>query len=222
MSGIPDLDDRTLFPPFLDLPEAEDGDAATEKKTAGQPALLAQVKNNMTINKPTLVLSDRDGHSFALVFDGLDRDGLDLEGLGFRPGTTILVPAARRTIPAARADDGSSSPETINSKAARRPFLRIPAGQADTVQVMPAALDQVVAAASRLRLREQQHETGQDRQCSTCGTTPDAGPAAKRLLKCTGCSEAWYCNKACQTQGWKDGHKGECKAIRAVATVWGS
>ncbi|EEB91130.1 hypothetical protein MPER_10561, partial [Moniliophthora perniciosa FA553] len=34
---------------------------------------------------------------------------------------------------------------------------------------------------------------------------------APRLLKCSGCSLVYYCNKECQTADWKT-HKAECKA----------
>lgn len=55
--------------------------------------LLAQVKENMTITKPTLVATDRTGEDFALTFE--DRS-VSLKS--FRKGHTVVVPRAWRTV----------------------------------------------------------------------------------------------------------------------------
>ncbi|EPE08168.1 zinc mynd-type domain containing protein [Ophiostoma piceae UAMH 11346] len=198
--AIPDLNDRSLFPPFVELPEdlGEDG-----------CWLLAQIKDDMTITKPTLVLTDRDGHPFALVFDGLGRDGLDLAKLGLKKGATAVVRNARQSVPVGTGDNG---PETMTSKAAKRPFVRIAAGQAQTVHAVPAGLEQTLAAAGKLRTKL----GAKTETCDACGSAGDGS----KLLRCTGCSQAQYCNRACQTKGWSDGHKGECKAWRALTTIW--
>ncbi|KAK9816805.1 hypothetical protein WJX72_005274 [[Myrmecia] bisecta] len=40
--------------------------------------------------------------------------------------------------------------------------------------------------------------------------------AGKKLRKCSGCAQAWYCSKACQTARWKQ-HKPFCKALKEAA-----
>ena len=230
--AIPDLNDRALFPPFVELPE-EHGDGGD----GDGRWLLAQIKDNMTITKPTLVLADRDGHPFALVFDGVGHDGLDLGTLGLKKGATAVVRNARQSVPAGSGDI-DNGPETMTSKAAKRPFVRIAAGEAHTVQAVPGGLEQTLAAAGKLRRRLDAEAEACD-ACDACGSAGDGS----KLLRCTGCSQAQYCNRVrllsflffislfsfslsyadkqtCQAKGWSDGHKGECKAWRALTTIW--
>ncbi|KIH86847.1 zinc finger, mynd-type domain containing protein [Sporothrix brasiliensis 5110] len=210
---VPDLADRSLFPPFLELPE--DGKPSNTESAA--VTLLAQVKDNMTITKPTLVLTDRDGTGFALVFDGLERDGLDLAKLGLKKGATAVVQGARQTVPVQSGDAAS-----LTAKAARRPFLRVAPGQAHTVRAVPAPLDQTVAVASKMRAWQERAQQEGHQHCEACGAAGAAGAATqgKTLLKCTGCSQAWYCDRTCQTKGWNSGHKSECKALKALSAIW--
>ncbi|OAA66610.1 Glycoside hydrolase, family 76 [Niveomyces insectorum RCEF 264] len=234
---IPDLADRTRFPPFLALPEerdSTDSSADADADDNDSPCLLAQITANMTINKPTLVLADRDGHPFALVFDGLGRDELDLAGRGLKKGATAVVHRARQSVPQGAVADAAGSaaairdpshPESTHRKAAKRPFVRIPAGQAHTVQAVGAPLDRVVPAAAALRRRQQQQQK-QARGSGTCDACGALAAQTRRipteaLRKCTGCGQAWYCNRACQTKGWSDGHKDECKAWRGLVAIWG-
>lgn len=188
---IPDLGDRSLFPAFLDLPE--DAGGATPGSVGVDRVLLAQVKDNMTITKPTLVLTDRDGHGFALVFDGYDRDGLDLAKQGLKKGATAVVRGARQTVPEQRGD------ESLTAKAARRPFVRVAPGQAHSVQSVPAALDQTIAAAAKLRAQQQRARAEGRQHCAACDAPGEvvaaAAAATKKLLKCTGCGQAWYCDR---------------------------
>ncbi|KAL1902970.1 hypothetical protein Sste5346_000882 [Sporothrix stenoceras] len=223
---FPDLTDRSLFPPFLELPE----DDGTQAQSGGDVVLLAQVKDNMTITKPTLVLTDRDGTGFALVFDGLERDSLDLGKLGLKKGATAVIKGARQTVPAQSGDD------SLTAKAARRPFMRVALGQAHTVLAVPTGLEQTIAIAGKLRPRQEQAQKEGYQQCEACGaagastattsgdTASSAGTTAaspaKKLLKCTGCGQAWYCDRTCQTAGWSGGHKSECKALKALTAIW--
>lgn len=217
---IPDLGDRSLFPPFLELPE--DHGAAVDGSSVAvgiDRVLLAQVKDNMTITKPTLVLTDRDGTGFALIFDGLERDGLDLGKQGLKKGATAVVRSARRVVPVSTGEGG----ETLTAKAARRPFLRVAPGQAHTVLAVPTGLDQTVAIAAKLRARQQRAQQEGQQHCEACGAAGpvtsgvitadlasasasapadadeavdvDVDTAAKKLLKCTGCGQAWYCDR---------------------------
>ncbi|CAK7213313.1 hypothetical protein SBRCBS47491_001763 [Sporothrix bragantina] len=226
---VPDLGDRSLFPPFLELPE-DNGTPSSPSLSLSSSAdsgvvLLAQIKDNMTITKPTLVLTDRDGHGFALVFDGLDRDGLDLGKLGLKKGATAVVRNARQTVPAPRprADEQSADPETLTAKAARRQFLRVAPGQAHTVQAVPTGLEQTIAIAATLRAQQERTLAEGCSHCEACGVSGSSAvddTTAKKLLRCTGCGQAWYCDRACQTRGWSNGHKSECKALKALSTIW--
>ncbi|KAI1756090.1 hypothetical protein F4782DRAFT_526645 [Xylaria castorea] len=81
------------FPTFYELPAVSE--RSTPDHNDGQSdrtwCLLAQIKENMTITKPTLIATDRAGVDFALLFE----DGISLKG--FRKGYTVAVPEARRT-----------------------------------------------------------------------------------------------------------------------------
>ena len=88
---MPDLSNSSLFPTFRELPPVSDDDAAGNADV-GSWSLLAQIKENMTITKPTLIATDRSGVDFAITFE---ESGFSLKG--FRKGYTLLVPGARRT-----------------------------------------------------------------------------------------------------------------------------
>ncbi|KAI8171456.1 hypothetical protein K4K54_013199, partial [Colletotrichum sp. SAR 10_86] len=90
---IPDLTNTTTFPAFDGLPIEEDG-AAPGMDAREEWFLVAQVKQNMTITKPTVVVADRAGDEFAITFE--DR-GIDLRPV--KTGWTIVVPRACRTAP---------------------------------------------------------------------------------------------------------------------------
>lgn len=82
--------DAPHFPAFYELP------SVSESTSDGQFSdrawcLLAQIKENMTITKPTLIVTDRTGVDFALLFE----DSVSLKG--FRKGYTVAVPGAKRT-----------------------------------------------------------------------------------------------------------------------------
>lgn len=119
----------------------------------------------MTINKPTLVLTDRDTSPFALVFEGLGRDELDLKGLGFKKGHTAIIPNARRTRPA---------DET------KRGFVQIEKGGAGSVRAVPAPLARVLEVGGKVR----------GDTCDACGERGEKG-----LKSCTGCERVGYCSK---------------------------
>lgn len=209
-----DFSNTALFPTFLTIPE-QDADApapATLSPPDEKWYLLAQVKDNMTINKPTLVLTDRDNNPFALVFEGLGRDDLDLTGLGFKKGATAVISNARRVKPA---DDS------------RRGFVRIEKGGAGSVRAVPCSIARVLELGGKTK----------GSRCETCG-----GDGEKGLKSCTRCERAGYCSKVsvcvfveksfaysdclspvandlqeCQVKGWTEGgHKNECKILKAL------
>lgn len=213
--SLPDFHDTTRFPSFLNVPEHDGDTPASASSAQGEPAwyLVAQVKDNMTINKPTLVLTDLEGNPFALVFEGLERDALDLKGLGFKKGCTAVIPNARRTRPA---EEG------------KRGFVRIDKGHAASVRAVPGPLARVLEVGGK---------TKGDR-CDTCGGEAEAG-----LKGCTGCERVAYCSKVssyarpghiyslaamadddaqeCQVRGWSDGgHKNDCKMFKALNDIF--
>ena len=174
MAPTLDFSNRTVYPAFADLPEADD-DSTDNAPVEEDWYLLAQVKDDMTINKPTLVLSDRDGAPFAMVFEGLGRDDLDLKALGFKKGATAVVARARRTRPA---EEG------------KRGFVQIAPGRAADARAVPGSLGRVLEIGARLASKSTGETEGADAEvCESCGKVK-AG-----LLKCTGCGKVRYCSK---------------------------
>lgn len=165
--SLPDFTSTTLFPSFLTIPELDRDTPVPSSTTPGEASwhLLAQIKDNMTINKPTLVLKDRDDSPFALVFEGLERDELDLKGLGFKKGCTAVIPNATRTKPA---EEG------------KRGFVRIEKGDASGVKAIPGPLARVLELGGKVK----------GGKCETCGADGPTG-----LKGCTGCGRAGYCSK---------------------------
>lgn len=212
---LPDFTDIALFPTFLTIPEQ---DPAAPPSVAALPPgkgpwyLIAQIKDNMTINKPTLVLTDRGANPFALVWEGLGRDDLDLKGLGFKKGYTAVIPYAWRTKPA---DEG------------KRGFVRVEKSDARTVRSVPGPLERVLALGGKAK----------GAKCETCG-----GEGQDGLKSCTGCERVGYCSKVslglfsslfseimiakcsvqeCQLKGWNEGgHKGDCKILKALNGIF--
>ncbi|KAK4453805.1 putative zinc mynd-type domain protein [Podospora aff. communis PSN243] len=89
----PDFSNLALFPTFATCPEDPSAHATNPY------FLLGQIKDDMTITKPTLVLLDRESSPFALVFDGLDRDGVNFNKVGLKKGHTAVIPNGRKVPP---------------------------------------------------------------------------------------------------------------------------
>ncbi|RYP44468.1 hypothetical protein DL768_009067 [Monosporascus sp. mg162] len=202
-----DFSDSAVFPPFGELPSAgasstgTDGSTAststgttatgTTKAGSGGWFLLAQVKEDMTITKPTLIVTDRAGVDFAVTFEDA---GLNLRGdLGARKGYTLVVPGARRT-----------------DREGKKGVVRIEAGRGTLVrQVIPGSLERV------LELGRVVGSETVGKQCAACGKTDSP------LMRCKGCSTASYCSKACQVNGWSElGHKSNCKVLKSIREIW--
>lgn len=198
----PDFTNRALFPPFNDLPEASSAsdDAAQEEPT---PTLIAQVKDDMTITKPTLILTDRDAAPFALVFEGYDREeGIKfLKSKGLKKGVTVVLGngLAKRVQP--REDSKSV-----------KAFVRVEKGREDEVAVIGGKMDKVFEIVERFRGAEEAHrgENGEGEgeeieeeeekekkkgRCDACGKAGGGEDGSVGLLKCTGCGVARYCSK---------------------------
>lgn len=86
---MPLLTDELLFPTFYSLPTTTD-----DVEQGRDWYMVAQVKNNMTITKPTLIATDRGGMDFAVVFE--EERGFDLKARGLKKGNTMVIPKARR------------------------------------------------------------------------------------------------------------------------------
>lgn len=165
---LPDFTSPSLFPTFETYPTS-----FPSPPSSPTYYLLGQIKDDMTITKPTLVCSDRSGAPFALVFDGLERDGLDLKKVGLRKGCTAVVPFARKVPPA---EEGTG----------KRGFVTVPRERAGEVKAIPGGLERVLVLGERLRERE--GEGNKERVCEGCGKGGE-------LLKCTGCVGIRYCSK---------------------------
>ena len=173
--AAPDFASTTKFPTFNALPEViATGPSPGEEEEREEWFLLAQVKDDMTITKPTLVLGDREGSPFALVFNGLERGDLDLKKLGLKKGATAVVPRARRTPP---------------KEETKRGFVAVEKGRAEDVKAIPGPLARVLELGAGMAGRR-----GQTREvCEACGK--GAAEQESALLKCTGCGEVRYCSK---------------------------
>ncbi|KAH6840730.1 hypothetical protein B0I37DRAFT_418736 [Chaetomium sp. MPI-CAGE-AT-0009] len=101
---LPDFTSPTTFPPFTSLPLTTTPSSENQE----EHYLLAQIHQNMTLTKPTLICTDHTNTSFAVVFGSRPASGpdtLDLSRLGYRRGATLVLPGARRTPP--KEGDGS-------------------------------------------------------------------------------------------------------------------
>lgn len=131
---------RDVLPCFAELNE-DDGTGTVQEDRKARPWLLvAQVKNDMTITKPTLTLRDKTGHEFALVFDGLGRGDLDFRQRGLKKGNVAIVRNALRTPP--------------REQGRGQGFVVVGKGREDTVSAVPGPLERVVKAIAVLAVRE--------------------------------------------------------------------
>ncbi|KAL2269110.1 hypothetical protein VTJ83DRAFT_3956 [Remersonia thermophila] len=208
---LPDFTSSTTFPPFAALPfkssskESNDGGA-------DDYYLLAQISQDMTLTKPTLILTDSTSATFALVFDsrpGAGPETLNLRSMGLKPGATLCLRGARRGLPPSKEGEGESS-----GKQGHVVVSRVEEGR---VRAIPAGLDKVVALGGWLSGRDLQRAEGRGKKCESCH---EQNEEAKGLKKCTGCGEVEYCSKECQIKAWNDGHKADCKVIKAIRSIW--
>lgn len=57
---------------------------------------------------------------------------------------------------------------------------------------------------------------GQWANVCPCGVREQLGEGDKRMLRCSKCKEAYYCDVECQKEDWK-AHKGRCEVLRIAA-----
>ncbi|KAK4219547.1 N-lysine methyltransferase SMYD2 [Rhypophila decipiens] len=220
----PDFTNRNLFPSFNALPAEQEGNGNPTVITTTPTTLIAQVKDDMTITKPTLILTDRDAVPFALVFEGYDREeGIKfLKSRNLKKGATVILRngLARKVSPREDSKSGKAS-------------LRIPKGREHEVEVINGKMERVFEIVERFReaedfSRQQQQQQEKDEEekerarCDACGKVGGGEDGSSGLFKCTGCGVARYCSKECQVKGWTDGgHKADCKVIKGIITIWG-
>ncbi|KAI0018753.1 hypothetical protein F4780DRAFT_781124 [Xylariomycetidae sp. FL0641] len=196
---MPTFSNTSAFPAFAELPASGSLASSSSSSPSTPWYLLAQIKENMTITQPTLIVTDRTGADFAVVFeDALATVGIQPGGFRgggrFRKAHTLVVPRAARE-------------ERPHGKKA---VVRVPRGEGAGVQVVPGPLDQLL----ELGLATDKPDVGT--RCAACG---DAEAGA--LAKCSGCGTAAYCSKECQVRGWSElGHKANCKVLRSIREIW--
>ncbi|RKU44432.1 hypothetical protein DL546_007197 [Coniochaeta pulveracea] len=211
MPPPPDFTSTTLFPSLSSIPlpsiptvsiDASDltfvEPPTLPKASDPNPAyyLLAEVKHNMTITKPTLICKDRDGVEFALTFND---EQLDLKARGLKKGNCVVVPNAR-LIPSEK--EGGSG------------YVQVFKGEGEFVRGLPGGLEGVVRAGRRMR-------EAQEGRCWVCAKREAEGEEQVRLRRCTGCGVVRYCSKECQTRDWSEGgHRGECKVMKGIREIW--
>ncbi|KAI0179532.1 hypothetical protein GGR52DRAFT_310583 [Hypoxylon sp. FL1284] len=196
---MPVFTDPSTYPSFQELPSA-----SSSSPSSADWFLLAQIKENMTITKPTVIARDRAGAEFAITFEDGNHRGLPSSNGGspprLRKGHTLVVPRAART---------------DREGEAKKAVVRVPAGRGAAVRVLPGALDQVLELGAVL---DGIGEAGKPRKCAACG---ELETGEKSLMRCTGCGAAAYCSKECQVRGWGElGHKSNCKVIKSIKEIW--
>jgi hypothetical protein len=159
---LPDFTSPATFPSFSTCPDT----SSTPSQDAPQHFLLGQIGENMTITRPTLVLTDRAGDSFAMMFGGQ----INLAARGLKKGNTAVVPGARRKPPKKEGGNG---------------FISVDPEMFDSVKALPGGLERVFEIGARMKEAERAD------RCTACGKE-----GGKRgLLKCSRCGGVRYCGK---------------------------
>ncbi|CAJ2505493.1 Uu.00g128870.m01.CDS01 [Anthostomella pinea] len=144
---MPPFTDTTLFPAFYELPTPTRSDITTADDTTSW-YLLAQIKENMTVTKPTLICTDRRGMDFAITFEDT---AMSLRG--YRKGHTLVVRRATRT------ERGQG----------KKAVVRVEAGRSGDAKVSDTRWSGAGLRAGFLLDRE-----GVGEKCAACGKTEGA------------------------------------------------
>ena len=84
----------------------------------------------------------------------------------------------------------------------------------DTVMVFPTSLQKLMSEFQHHEAFEQNNT----KECFSCGS-PEIDE--HKLMKCTSCKKAFYCNKECQQPHWKASHKHLCKHALMISKLAG-
>ncbi|KAK4191481.1 hypothetical protein QBC35DRAFT_520782 [Podospora australis] len=177
--------------------------------------LLAQIKENMSITKPTLILEDLSSSTFALVWEDSPPSSSPnfnefFKARNIKKGNCILIPNAVRSDPPPLTEQ-----EIQEGKPPKQGCVKLK-GNGDELKVFPGTLEKVVGVGQHWA--EDMADTS---RCWECGATERKGGDDKKLMNCTGCGGVRYCSKECQVKGWTEGgHKTVCKVIKAFRDIW--
>ncbi|KAK0671768.1 hypothetical protein QBC41DRAFT_384281 [Cercophora samala] len=198
----PDFTSPTVFQTFNTIPST-----TTPTPPSETYYLLAEIKENLSLTRPTLICSDLSSTSFALTWSDLHASphasDVDFKGLGLKKGNCILLPNAKRT---------DSSDEVKQGK------VVIPGAKDEWeaqsgLRVIPGKLAKVVEVGQDWEFVIEEGEG----KCGNCGK--EGGE--EDLAKCTGCRGVGYCSKECQVEAWTEGgHKSACKIIKSFKEIW--
>ncbi|KAI0595479.1 hypothetical protein F4775DRAFT_595265 [Biscogniauxia sp. FL1348] len=181
--------DLSAFPAFYELPPSTSPPSSSDDDNVWY--LLAQIKENMTLTKPTLIVTDRKGVDFAVTFD----DAVDLKARGFKKGHTLVAPRATRE----------------DREEGKKAIVRIQRGcGGDVKKVIPGGLEQV----SELAFLLAGGEIGQ--KCAACGSTEGTLSKCTGCATAAYCSKTCQVKGWSEM-----GHKSNCKVIRSIKDIWG-
>lgn len=217
----PDFTSPLTFKTFNTIPST----AASPPPSSETYYLLAEIKENLSLTRPTLICSDLSSTSFALTWSDLHASphasDVDFKALGLKKGNCVLLPNAKRT---------DSSDEVKQGK------VVIPGGKDEWqgksgLRVIPGKLEKVVEVGQDWEFVIEEGEG----KCGICGKEG----REEELAKCTGCRGVGYCSKVClsllnirnddangeeqkcQVKGWTEGgHKSTCKIIKTFKEIW--
>ncbi|KAB5572794.1 hypothetical protein GE09DRAFT_684344 [Coniochaeta sp. 2T2.1] len=178
---VPDFTSPTTFPTFATLPSSSTSSSSSSSSLPppGSYFLLAQIKENMTITRPTLICTDLSGQDFALMFVG----SIDFAARGLKKGCTVVVPDAKRAESAKK--EGGQGWVVVEEEMFGE-VRSLPGGGGDVVRLLGRRVEE-----------EREGETREgEGGCSWCGKEEGEGEGkGRRLMNCSRCGEVRYCSK---------------------------
>ncbi|KAK6214233.1 hypothetical protein LQW54_004660 [Pestalotiopsis sp. IQ-011] len=183
---MPDFTDDPLFPTFYTLPTTTDDAAQLDRDWF----MVAEVKNNMTITKPTLIATDRVGMDFAVTFEE-DR-GWDLKARGLKKGAVMVVPRARR----------------VDKGPGRKDVLVVEREDCESVKAIPGNLARVLDLGQRFN----------ESSLAKCASCEKVGEGLMKCTGCG--SVAYCSKECQVRGWTELGHKSDCKVLKSIKSIW--